>query len=317
MANISAAMVKELREKTGAGMMDCKRALTATYGDFDKAINWLRENGLATAEKKAGRATTEGWVYGVSENDGKKAALIEVNIETDFAAKNEKFQQLVKNIAYQTVATDLGDDDLENKDKILAATYNYNKDMTVETAIKEEIGAIGENITFRRAARYELDEPGFIDVYVHGEGRVGVMIELLTGTEDTAKKEHLRTLARNLAMQIAAMKPLYLNADSVPEEVLENEREIARASARKEGKPEKIIENIVSGKLKRFYSNFCLLEQDYIHEDGMTVEQAIAAAAKNLDDSIKVSRFLRYERGEGMEKKSCGSFAEEVAQQLQ
>ncbi|NLB10783.1 MAG: translation elongation factor Ts, partial [Clostridiaceae bacterium] len=181
MANISAAMVKELREKTGAGMMDCKRALTATDGDFDKAVNWLRENGLATAEKKAGRATTEGWVYGVVENDGKTGALVEVNIETDFAAKNEKFQQLVKNIALQALSTDLGSDDVENKDKLLAAPYNYNKDITLETAIKEEVGTIGENITFRRVSRYKLDEPGFIDIYIHGEGRVGVMIELQTG----------------------------------------------------------------------------------------------------------------------------------------
>ncbi|HHU07195.1 MAG TPA: elongation factor Ts [Clostridiaceae bacterium] len=316
MANISAAMVKELREKTGAGMMDCKKALTATDGDFDKAINWLRENGLATAEKKAGRATTEGWVYGVTENDNKTGALVEINIETDFAAKNENFQLLVKNIAYQALATELGEDDTENKDKLMAAPYNYNKDITVETAIKEEVGAIGENITFRRAARYELDEPGLIDIYIHGEGRVGVMVELLTGTEDTAKNEATSALARDLAMQIAAMKPLYLNADSVPEEVLENEREVARAAARKEGKPEKIIENIVTGKLKRFYSDFCLLEQDYIHEEGITVEKAVANAARNLDDSIKVSRFLRYERGEGLEKKECCSFAEEVAQQL-
>ena len=314
MANISAAMVKELREKTGAGMMDCKRALTATYGDFDKAITWLRENGFATAEKKAGRATTEGWVYGVVENDGKTGALVEVNIETDFAAKNEKFQLLVKNIALQALSTDLGSDDVENRDKLLAAPYNYNKDITLETAIKEEVGTIGENITFRRVSRYKLDEPGFIDIYIHGEGRVGVMIELQTGTEDTAKNEVLRTLAKDLAMQIAAMKPLYLDADSVPEEVLENEREVARAAARKEGKPEKINENIVTGKLKSFYSDFCQLEQYYIHEQGTTVEKAVENAARNLDDSVKISRFLRYERGEGLEKQACCSFADEVAQ---
>ncbi len=315
MAKITAAMVKELRELTGAGMMDCKKALQATDGDFDKAINWLREHGMATAEKKAGRAATEGMVQGKLAQDGKTGAMVEVNIETDFAVKNDKFQALVNNIAEQALQTELTEDDVANMEKLSAAPYIANPDITVELAIKEEIAAIRENITFRRAMRYVLTEPGYIDIYIHGGGRVGVMVELITGAEATAQSEELRNLARNLSMQIAAMNPLYLNADAVPEDVLENEREVARAAARQEGKPEKIIENIVTGKLKRYYTDFCLLDQSYVLDEDLTVRQAIDKAAKELGDTIAVRRFLRYERGEGLEKKS-NDFAAEVAMQL-
>ncbi len=312
---ITAAMVKDLREQTGAGMMDCKKALQATDGDFDKAINWLREHGMATAEKKAGRTATEGMVQGKLAADGKVGAMVEVNIETDFAVKNEKFQALVNNIAEQALQTELADDDVANMEKISAAPYIANQDITVELAIKEEIAAIRENITFRRAMRYALTEPGYIDIYIHGGGRVGVMVELVTGTEATAQSEELRNLARNLSMQIAAMNPLYLDADSVPEDVLENEREVARAAARQEGKPEKIIENIVNGKLKRYYTDFCLLDQSYVLDEDLTVRKAVDKVAKELGDTITVRRFLRYERGEGLEKK-CNDFASEVAMQL-
>ncbi|MGI6090625.1 MAG: translation elongation factor Ts [Saccharofermentanales bacterium] len=315
MAKITAAMVKELRELTGAGMMDCKKALQATDGDFDKAINWLREHGMATAEKKAGRTATEGMVQGKLAQDGKTGAMVEVNIETDFAVKNDKFQALVNNIAEQALQTELTEDDVANMEKLSAAPYIANPDITVELAIKEEIAAIRENITFRRAMRYVLTEPGYIDIYIHGGGRVGVMVELITGAEATAQSEELRNLARNLSMQIAAMNPLYLNADAVPEDVLENEREVARAAARQEGKPEKIIENIVTGKLKRYYTDFCLLDQSYVLDEDLTVRQAIDKAAKELGDTIAVRRFLRYERGEGLEKKS-NDFAAEVAMQL-
>ncbi|HHV42220.1 MAG TPA: elongation factor Ts [Clostridiaceae bacterium] len=315
MAKITAAMVKDLREKTGAGMMDCKKALQASDGDFDKAVNWLREHGMATAEKKAGRITTEGMVQGKVAEDGKTGALVEINIETDFAVKNERFQTLVNNITEQALTTELGTDDIANMEKLLAEPYIANQDITVELAIKEEIASIRENITFRRASRFALDDPGYIDIYIHGEGRVGVMTELVTGTDETAKTEELRDLARNLSMQIAAMKPLYLDAHSVPEDVLENEREVARAAARKDGKPEKIIENIVKGKLKRYYTDFCLKEQSYILDDNLTVQKAIAQVAKELGDTIKVTRFLRYERGEGLQKK-CENYAEEIAKQF-
>lgn len=316
MANITAAMVKELREITGAGMMDCKKALTATDGNFEKALNWLREHGMATAEKKAGRATCEGLVSGLVAEDKKSAALIEVNIETDFAVKNEKFQQLVKNLTAQALATPLTGDDTENMESMLKDPYIANQDITVDTAVKEEIAAIRENINFRRAARFTLEGPGLIDIYIHGEGRVGVMLELVAENEQLAEKEELQQLARNITMQIAAMKPLYLDADAVPAAVLENEKEIARATARKEGKPEKIIENIVAGKLKRYYSDFCLLDQDYVREEGVTVRKFIENTGKDVGGSVKVSRFLRYERGEGLEGKKDENFAEEVAKQL-
>ena len=216
MAKITAAMVKDLREKTGAGMMDCKKALQASDGDFDKAVNWLREHGMATAEKKAGRITTEGMVQGKVAEDGKTGALVEINIETDFAVKNERFQTLVNNITEQALTTELGTDDIANMEKLLAEPYIANQDITVELAIKEEIASIRENITFRRASRFALDDPGYIDIYIHGEGRVGVMTELVTGTDETAKTEELAHLARNLSMQIAAMKPSILTPIQFP-----------------------------------------------------------------------------------------------------
>ena len=309
MANITAAMVKELREMTGAGMMDCKKALGETDGDMDAAVEFLRKNGQAKAEKKAGRSAAEGLCKVIVKND-KVAAVVEVNSETDFVAKNEEFQSFVAAVAEQAVESDASD-----MDAFMAEAWKSDTSKTVKDALVEKIARIGENLNIRRFEKVEA-ENGFVVSYVHGGGRIGVIVEAETDVVNDAVKEAMT----NLAMQVAALSPKYVSTGDVSEEYKAHEKEILMAQIANDpkmaGKPEKVIEGAVTGRLNKELKEVCLLEQAYVKaEDGkQTVAQYIAQVAKENNAKLSVKRFVRFETGEGIEKKA-DDFAAEVAAQ--
>ena len=295
---ITSAAVKELREMTGCGMMDCKKALTEANGDMDKAIEWLREKGLAAAAKKAGRIAAEGLVYAGTNADNTVGVVVEVNSETDFVAKNADFQTFVQNVA-QTVLTE-NPADVED---LLTKKYP-DSDLTVADMLREKLLTIGENMNIRRFVRYE----GNVMTYVHGGGRIGVMVNFdVIGTKIDAFSE----MAKDIAMQIAAIMPQYLNRDSVPAEVVEKEKEILSMQAKNEGKPEKIIEKMVMGRINKFYQENCLVDQAFVKDGDITVKQLIENKAKELGAEISISEFVRFEKGEGLQKKE-EDFAAEI-----
>lgn len=310
MANISASMVKELREMTGAGMMDCKKALTNTDGDMDKAVEWLRENGLAKAEKKAGRIAAEGIVKTNISEDGKSAAIVEVNSETDFVAKNEKFQNFVAEVASQissSSATDI--------DAFLAEPWAADTSKTVKEELASQIATIGENMNIRRFEKISC-ENGLVVDYIHAGGKIGVLIA--AETENTG--DEVVECLKNVAMQIAAMSPLYLSTDDVSEEYKEKEKEVLLAQAKNEpknaGKPDNIIEKMITGRLNKELKEVCLLEQAYVKaEDKENVAQYVQSVAKAIGSDLKLTQFIRFETGEGLEKKE-EDFAAEVAAQM-
>lgn len=311
MANITAAMVKELRELTGAGMMDCKKALGETDGDMEAAVEFLRKNGQAKAEKKAGRIAAEGLCY-VTLKDEKTAAVVEVNSETDFVAKNEEFQKFVAAVAEQAVNSEAAD-----IDAFMAESWNEDAAKTVKEALVEKIAVIGENLSIRRFEKVTA-ENGFVVSYVHGGGRIGVIVETETDVVNDAVKEAMT----NLAMQVAALSPKYVSTEEVSEEYKAHEKEILMAQIANDpkmaGKPEKVIEGAVIGRLNKELKEVCLLEQAYVKaEDGkQTVAQYVAQVAKENGAKLSVKRFVRFETGEGLEKKN-EDFAAEVAAQMQ
>ena len=309
MANITAAMVKELREMTGAGMMDCKKALGETDGDMDAAVEFLRKNGQAKAEKKAGRIAAEGLCC-VTVKDDKTAAVVEVNSETDFVAKNEEFQSFVKAVADQAVNSDAAD-----MDAFLAETWNADASMTVKEALVAKVAKIGENLNIRRFEKVVADN-GCVVSYVHGGGRIGVIVEAQTDIVNDAIKDALT----NIAMQVAALSPKYVSTADVSEEYKAHEKEILMAQIANDpkmaGKPEKVIEGAVVGRLNKELKEVCLLEQVYVKaEDGkQTVAQYVAQVAKETGANLSIKKFVRFETGEGLEKK-VDDFAAEVAAQ--
>ncbi|CCD98813.1 translation elongation factor Ts [Bradyrhizobium sp. HKCCYLS3077] len=301
MANITAAMVKDLRESTGAGMMDCKAALTETGGDMQAAQDWLRKKGLSKAAKKAGRVAAEGLIGALTS--GKKGVVVEVNSETDFVARNEHFQGLVKMIAQ--VALDVGAD----IEKIKAAKVGS---ITVEAAIADSIATIGENQTLRRAAALEVSE-GVVSSYVHGAviegaGKLGVIVAL----ESPGKTDELAALGRQLAMHVAAANPQAIDAAGLDPEIVKREKDVLADKYRQQGKPENVIEKIVESGLKTYYKEVTLLEQAFIHDSGKSVAQALKEAEGKVGGPIKVAGFVRYALGEGIEKEET-DFAAEVA----
>ena len=308
MANITAAMVKELREMTGAGMMDCKKALSETDGDMDAAVEFLRKNGQAKAEKKAGRIAAEGLCNVVV--DGDTAAVVEVNSETDFVAKNEEFQEFVAAVAKQALNTQA-----EDMDAFMAETWNADTSMTVKDALVAKVAKIGENLNIRRFEKVVAKE-GCVVSYVHGGGRIGVIVEAKTDVVNDAVKEAMT----NLAMQVAALSPKYVSTEDVSEEYKAHEKEILMAQIANDpkmaGKPEKVIEGAVTGRLTKELKEVCLLEQVYVKaEDGkQTVAQYVAQVAKENNANLSVKKFVRFETGEGLEKK-VDDFAAEVAAQ--
>ncbi len=301
MATITAAMVKDLREKTGAGMMDCKQALNEAGGDMEAAVDWLRKKGLSKAAKKAGRVAAEGLIAAVTA--GTKGVVVEVNSETDFVARNEQFQGLVKMIGQ--VALDAGSD----VEAIKAAKVGG---VTVETAIADAIATIGENMTLRRAAQLSVGS-GVVASYVHnavtdGLGKMGVIVAL----ESAGKADELAALGRQIAMHVAASNPLALDATSLDPEAVRREKGVMADKYRQQGKPEAMIEKIVESGLKTYYKEVTLLEQAFIHDSGKSVAQAVKEAEGRVGAPIKVAGFVRYALGEGIEKQES-DFAAEVA----
>jgi len=299
--SITAAMVKELREKSGAGMMDCKTALNESGGDMEAAVDWLRTKGLAKAAKKAGRVAAEGLV-GVAA-DGARAAVIELNSETDFVARNEGFQELVANVAKVAASTD------GSVEAVAAADLGGKP---VSDAITDAIATIGENMTLRRTAVLSAKE-GFVSTYVHGAvadglGKIGVLVAL----ESSGDKDKLNALGRQIAIHVAATSPLALNTDELDPAVVEREKTVFSEQARESGKPENIIEKMVEGRLRKFYEEVTLVKQAFVINPDQTVEQAVEALAKELGTDVKLSGFVRFALGEGIEKEEQ-DFAAEVA----
>jgi elongation factor Ts len=299
--SITAAMVKELREKSGAGMMDCKTALTESGGDMEAAVDWLRTKGLAKAAKKAGRVAAEGLVGVAAE--GSKAAVIELNSETDFVARNEGFQDLVQNVAVVAVSTD-GSLDAVNSASI--------QGKSVADSITDAIATIGENMTLRRTAELSVSE-GVVSTYVHGAvkdglGKIGVLVAL----ESSGDKDKLNALGRQIAMHVAATSPLALSTDDLDPAVVDRERTVFSEQARETGKPDNIIEKMVEGRLRKFYEEVTLVKQAFVIDPDKTVEQAVEALSKELGTPVKLSGFVRFALGEGIEKEEQ-DFAAEVA----
>ena len=289
---VTAELVKQLREKTGAGMMDCKKVLTETDGDMEKAAELLRERGIAKAAKKSGRVAAEGLVCSYVSEDKKVGAIVEVNAETDFVAKNEEFRTFVADIAEIVANTNPAD-----VEALLAVKYK-NEEKTVKEVLTDKIATIGENMTIRRFARFETT--GLVESYIHGDGKIAVLVELAKGDS---------TVAKDVCMQIAAAKPEYLNREEVPAEAVNKEMEILKVQAMNEGKPAEIAEKMVQGRIGKFYSEICLLDQEFVKDPSVKVGEMVASKGG------EIVRFARFETGEGIEKKE-ENFAEEVMKQL-
>ena len=302
---ITASMVKELREMTGAGMMDCKKALNETNGDMDAAIEFLRKNGQAKAEKKAGRIAAEGIVKAVVKDD-KVAAIVEVNSETDFVAKNEEVQGFV-----DAVVNQVADSDAADMDAFMAEAWAADTTKTVKDALVEKVAVIGENLNIRRFEKIVTD--GCVVDYIHGGGRIGVLIE----AEADVVNDEIKKCLKNVAMQVAAMSPKYTSRAEVSQEYMDHEKEILLAAAKKENpeKPENIIEKMIIGRLNKELKEICLLDQAYVQDSDLTVAKYVEKVAKENNANVTVKRFVRFETGEGIEKKQ-EDFAAEVAAQM-
>ncbi len=303
MAEITASLVKELREKSGAGMMDCKKALTECNGNFEEAVDWLRKKGLSAAAKKSGREAAEGLV--AIATNGNKSAIIELNAETDFVARNDKFQTLARNIVKVALSNN------ESLEKLTTTSYPEGY-ATVADAITDHIATIGENMNLRRVNRLEAKE-GVISTYVHnaiseGLGKIGVLVAM----ESTGDKTKLADLGKRIAMHIAAARPESLDVASVKSENLEREKQIFADQARNSGKPENIIEKMVEGRIKKYYQEVVLLEQIFVMDNKSTITQVLEDASKEIGAPVSISGFIRYELGEGIERTKT-DFAAEVA----
>lgn len=308
MSNISAQMVKDLREITGAGMMACKKALVASQGDMEKAVDYLREQGLAGAQKKAGRIAAEGVVDIKISDSGREAVIVEVNSETDFVARNEKFTSYVNEISTQALnshAQDLGE--------FMQEKWNKDETLSVEQKLSSMISIIGENLKIRRIEKMK-EENGFVCSYIHAGGKIGVLLDV----ESDKINDELKEMAKNVCMQVAALRPLFVSDAEVGEDYLEKEKEILMAQIKNDpkeaSKPQKVIEGIIQGRLKKEMKEVCLLDQIYVKaEDGkQSVKSYVDSVAKKNDAKLRIKRFIRFETGEGIEKKS-DDFAAEVA----
>ena len=289
---VTASLVKELREKTGAGMMDCKKVLTETNGDMEKAIELLRERGIAKAAKKSGRVAAEGLVEAYVSEDGKIGAVVEVNSETDFVAKNEEFKNFVMNVEKQVVEKNPA-----TVEELLAQDSIEVPGKTVNEVLVDKIATIGENMNIRRFERFESE--GLVEKYIHGDGKIAVLVNMKSGDS---------TVAKDVCMQIAAARPEYLNEASVPEDRLNKEKEILKAQTMNEGKPEAIAEKIVQGRIRKFFEEVCLVDQAFVKNPDMKISQLLK------EKNAEVVEFARFEKGEGIEKKE-ENFAEEVMKQ--
>ncbi|MEH1825845.1 MAG: translation elongation factor Ts [Nostoc sp.] len=311
MAEISAKLVQELRQKTGAGMMDCKKALIETEGNVEEAADWLRKKGISKAGAKNDRIAAEGLVETYIQPSGQVGVLIEVNCQTDFVARNEAFKALVKNLAKQAATAD-------SVESLLAQPYIENESGTVEEFIKQTIATLGEKIQVRRFVNYAIAEgtQGIVDSYIHTGGRVGVLVELGSQTESVAANSEFQTLARNAAMQVAACPNVeYVSVDQIPAEVAQKEKDIELGKDDLANKPDNIKEKIVQGRIEKRLKELTLLDQPYIRDQSISVEDLLKQAKAQLGEEIQVTRFVRYILGEGIEKQEI-SFADEVAAQI-
>lgn len=309
MAKITAQLVKDLREITGAGMMDCKKALVAVDGDMDKAVDYLREQGLAGAQKKAGRIAAEGIVNIKLSDDAKKAVIVEVNSETDFVAKNDKFKTYVDEVATQAL-----DSDADDLDAFLAEKWTLEPDLSVEQKLSSMISIIGENMKIRRFEK--ISEPnGFVSSYIHAGGKIGVLLDV----QSDIVNDELKEMAKNICMQVAALRPLFVSEAEIGDDYLSKEREILLAQVKNDpkesNKPQRVIDGIITGRLKKEMKEVCLLDQIYVKaEDGkQSVKSYIDSVAKKSGASVVIKKFVRFETGEGIEKKE-NDFAKEVAE---
>jgi elongation factor Ts len=303
---ISAQMVKELRERTGSGMMDCKKALNETNGDIEKAIEVLREKGLAAAAKKAGRVASEGLVETYLSQDKKSGSVVEVNCETDFVSANEGFVSFVKTVAKNAEATNA-----TQIEDFINEKYDDSSDGTIKDAITALIAKLGENMSVRRFKKFTVQN-GIVESYIHGGGRIAVLVALSCDKES----EELSTIAKNIAMQVAAANPLFLDRTQVDTDSLDKERQIYKIQAINEGKPENIAEKMVEGRIQKYYKENCLLEQVWIRDADYTITKYLNEKSKEIGSQIKIASFVRFEKGEGIEKKE-ENFAEEVQKQMQ
>ena len=303
---ITAGMVKELREITGVGMLDCKKALMEVDGDMDKAVEYLREKGLAASAKKAGRIAAEGVAFVAISDDNKTGVIVEVNSETDFVAKNPVFQEYVAQVADHIITSAA-----TTTEELLAEAWKHDNTVTVAEALSQKVAVIGENLTIRRFEKYVKDTGALVS-YIHGGGRIGVMIEL------ACEKEHeaLEELGKNICMQVAALNPKFVAPEDVPAEFIEHEREILTKQAMEDpknaNKPENIIAKMIEGRLNKEMKEICLVEQPYVKDGDLTVKKYIESVAKEVGTEIVIKKMVRFETGEGLEKKE-ENFAEEVA----
>ena len=309
MANITSQMVKELREMTQAGMMDCKKALVEADGDMDKAVEWLREKGLAAAAKKAGRIAAEGVVASYVSDDAKVGVVVEVNCETDFVAKTDNFINFSKNVAKHVALANPAD-----VDELMNQKFVDDESKTITDLVSDATVSIGEKISIRRFARFET-ESGAVETYIHMGGKIGVLLQVANDNAATLNADEFKTFYHDVALQIAAAKPSYVNKEEVPAENLAKEREILRAQALNEGKPEKIVDKMVDGRIQKYYKEVCLIEQPFVKDGDKSIAQLTAEVAKEIGANINIVSFERFERGEGIEKRQ-DNFAEEIAAQM-
>lgn len=305
--SISATLVKELREKTSAGMMDCKKALEATSGDFDAAVEWLRVKGLSSAAKKADRIAAEGTVF--AQVVGDTAVILEVNSETDFVARNDGFKNFVTDVAHHVLnaVNAVGD--------ILEQAFHKNPTKKVGDMLKESIATIGENIVIRRFEKYTASPSSVVHTYIHGEGKIGVMIEVAASTPTAASNPELKTFAQDVALHIAAMNPMAISSDQIPTEVVEKEKEILKAKNLESGKKAEMVDKIVEGQIRKFLAENCLMDQAFVKNPDMKVSDLAKETGKKIGADVIIKRFVRFELGAGIEKKS-NDFAAEVAAQM-
>lgn len=306
MANFTSQDVMKLREQTGVGMMDCKKALVETDGNFEEAVKYLREKGMASAAKKASRVAAEGLVKCLISNDKKTGVAVEINCETDFVARSDQFIALIDNIAKHIASSSA-----TTVEEVLNESYVADKSKTLSVLIAEATAAIGEKISLRRFTKFVVNGNGLVASYIHMGGKIGVMCEFAS----TASAGDLAELAANVCMQIAASKPQVVAIENCDPAALQSEREILTAQAQNEGKPAAVIEKMVEGRIHKYYKEICLLEQEYVRDSALSVKQVIADVAKKLGATIEVKRFVRYEMGEGIEKR-VDNFVDEIAEQM-
>ena len=296
---ITASLVKDLREKTGAGMMDCKKALSETAGDFEKAVEFLRKKGIASAAKKAGRATKEGTVTAWVSNDSRSGIVLEINCETDFVARTEQFKTLVSDVTHQIAQAKPA-----TLETLMAQPFVRDAGKTIQMLLAETIATLGENMSIRRFSHFEgsADGKSAVVSYIHGEGKVGVIVEFAVGGSSTATLDAFKTYARDVAMHVAAAQPQYVHSDEVPADLIAKEKEIALAQMQSQNKPQNVLEKIAEGKIKKFFEEICLVNQPFVKDPAKTITQLTQEVAKSLGQDLAIRRFTRFVLGDGLKE---------------